>query len=210
MTSDVACPWCAVGVHALERALAELGADVPVTLTYAPFELNPGLGPEGVEAAGYLKQKYGLTDAQLAANRQHIRERGEAVGFSFGERAHVWNTFDAHRLLHLAGLRGRQHAAQRALLQAYHGDGRNPSSPEVLRDAAAAAGLDAAEVDAMLASDQYADEVRQAEAQAHARGIHAVPTLVIDGRYMVQGAHTPEDYAQMLRRIAAQAAGGAA
>lgn len=200
--SDVACPWCAVGLHSLERALERLGPEVPVELSFQPFELNPDLGPEGVEAAAYLQRKYGLTPAQLEANREHLRERGEAVGFSFGQRAHVWNTFDAHRLLHEATLQGRAPELKRALLAAYHGQGRNPSAPEVLRDCARQAGLDEAAASAVIDSDRHADAVRAAEATVHERGIHAVPSLIVDGRLLIQGAQPPEVFEQALRQIA--------
>ena len=101
--SDVACPWCAVGLNALERALERIGPELAVELSMQPFELNPTLAPEGADAAQYLKAKYGIGDQQLAANRARIAERGAAEGFTFGPRTHVWNTFDAHRLLHWAG-----------------------------------------------------------------------------------------------------------
>lgn len=94
--SDVACPWCAVGLNALERALEHAGGDIAVELHMQPFELNPTMAAEGADAAQYLKAKYGMSDAQLAANRARIAERGAAEGFTFGERVHVWNTFDAH------------------------------------------------------------------------------------------------------------------
>ena len=102
--SDVACPWCAVGLNALERALEKIGPDIPVELHFQPFELNPTMAAEGADAADYLKAKYGMSDAQLAQNRSVIHERGALVGFTFGDRARVWNTFDAHRLLYWAGL----------------------------------------------------------------------------------------------------------
>src|SRR5688500_9663740 len=100
--SDVACPWCAVGLHPLEKALEAVAADIPVELHFQPFELNPTMAAEGADAGEYLKAKYGMSDAQLVHNRGVIRERGAAVDFVFGERTRVWNTFDAHRLLHWA------------------------------------------------------------------------------------------------------------
>ena len=104
--SDVACPWCAVGLNALELALQRIGPGLAVDLHVQPFELNPQMPPEGEDAAEHLKAKYGMNDAQLAHNRGVLRERGAAVGFSFGDRPRIWNTFDAHRLLHWAGLQG--------------------------------------------------------------------------------------------------------
>lgn len=208
--SDVACPWCAVGLNALERALAEIGDTIPVELHFQPFELNPQMGPDGADAAQYLKAKYGMGDDQLAQTRATLRERGTAVGFEFGERERVWNTFDAHRVLHAAGLQdaadpggGRQRALKHALLQAYHRDGRNPGAHDVLIELAGRAGLDAAAVRDVLASERHTGEVRAAEREWQEAGIRAVPSLVIDGRHLLQGAHPPEVFAQALRQIAA-------
>ncbi|MEO5772167.1 MAG: DsbA family oxidoreductase, partial [Burkholderiaceae bacterium] len=143
--SDVACPWCAIGLASFEQALKDVEGEIEVDLHFQPFELNPTMGAEGADAAEYLIAKYGMSREQLAQNRERIAERGAAVGFRFGERKHVWNTFDAHRLLYWAGVEGApgaQHALKKALLQAYHGEGRNPASNDVLLELAAAAGLD--------------------------------------------------------------------
>ncbi|MCZ8112931.1 MAG: DsbA family oxidoreductase [Betaproteobacteria bacterium] len=202
--SDVACPWCAIGLASLEQALAALGPEAAgIELHFQPFELNPQMPPEGADAAQYLKAKYGLGDAQLAANRENIRARGAALGFTFGERAHVWNTFDAHRLLHWAGLQGPapQRALKRALLKAYHGEGRNPAAREVLLEAAAAAGLDASEAAAVIDDrDCFAPEVREAEAEWQQAGIRSVPSVVLDRRFLIQGGQPPEVFEDALRR----------
>lgn len=202
--SDVACPWCAVGLHALERALQRLGDAVPVELHFQPFELNPDLGPEGRDIVEYLGAKYGKTPEQIAQTQAAIRARGAAVGFAFGPRTRTWNTFDAHRLLHWAGLQGRQRELKHALLGAYHGQGRNPGAPEVLRDCAQQAGLDVAEAEAVIASDRYADAVRAEERHWLDQGIHSVPSLVVDGRHLIEGGQPPEVFEQALRRIAAE------
>jgi len=209
--SDVACPWCAVGLNALEQALQKIGPDIAVEIHFQPFELNPSMAPEGADAAAYLKAKYGVSEAQLAHNRGVIRERGAAVGFAFGERARVWNTFDAHRLLHWAGVEGdedAQRALKHALLRAYHGEGRNPSDREVLLDCARQAGMDAARAAQVLDSGAFADEVRQAEAFWQQAGISSVPSIVIDRRHLIQGGQPPEVFVQALRRIAAEGAAG--
>ena len=207
--SDVACPWCAIGLASLEQALAALGPEAEgIELHFQPFELNPQMPPEGADAAQYLKAKYGLGDAQLAANRENIRARGAALGFTFGERAHVWTTFDAHRLLHWAGLPGPapQRALKRALLQAYHGEGRNPAAREVLLEAAAAAGLDATEAAAVIDDrDCFAPEVREAEAEWQQAGIRSVPSVVLDRRFLIQGGQPPEVFEDALRRRLAAA-----
>jgi len=207
--SDVACPWCAVGLSSLERALERIGGEIPIELHFQPFELNPDMAVEGADAAEYLKGKYGMSDAQLAHNRGVLRDRGAAVGFSFGERAHVWNTFNAHRLLHWAGLQGKQRELKHALLQAYHGEGRNPGAPDVLLEKATAVGLDAEEARAVIESDRYTDEVRAAEQFWQRAGIHSVPSIVINQQHLIQGGQPPEVFEQALRQIAAESTAAA-
>jgi predicted DsbA family dithiol-disulfide isomerase len=204
--SDIACPWCAVGLNALEIALQRVGADIPVGLHFQPFELNPQIGPQGEDAVAYLSAKYGISAEQIARNQAGIRERGAAVGFCFGPRGRVWNTFDGHRLLHWAGVEGpagSQRALKHALLQAYHGQGRNPSDAEVLLEAATGAGLDAARARQVLESDEFSAEVRQAEAFWQQAGIRSVPSVVVNDRHLIQGGQPPEVVEQALRQIAA-------
>jgi predicted DsbA family dithiol-disulfide isomerase len=206
--SDIACPWCAVGLNALEIALKRIGSDIPVELHFRPFELNPQMRPEGEDAVAYLSAKYGISAEQIARNQAAIRERGAAVGFSFGTRARVWNTFDAHRLLHWAGEEGpegAQRSLKHALLQAYHGQGYNPSDAEVLLEAATAAGLDAARARQVLDSDEFSAEVRQAESFWQQAGIRSVPSVVVNDRHLIQGGQPPEVFEQALRQIAAEA-----
>jgi predicted DsbA family dithiol-disulfide isomerase len=208
--SDVACPWCAVGLNALEEALRNLGPDIPVTLQCQPFELNPKMASEGANAADYLKAKYGMSDAQLAQARATLHERGAAVGFHFGTRSHVWNTFDAHRLLHWAGLQDADHRRQRALkhalLTAYHGQGRNPGASDVLLELAVAAGLDATEARAVIEDKEaHAADVRDAERFWQEAGINAVPAVVINQRHLISGGQPSAVFEQALRQIAAEA-----
>jgi predicted DsbA family dithiol-disulfide isomerase len=202
--SDIACPWCAVGLNALERALERLGDEVPVQLHFQPFELNPQMPPEGEDTVQHLSRKYGLPPEQLAKNREALRERGASVGFRFGERPRIWNTFDAHRLMHWAGLEGadRQRALKHALLGAYHTDGENPGSADVLLRAAAQAGLDLDRARQVIASDAYADEVRAAERHWQQLGISAVPSVIIDDRHLIQGGQPPEVFERALRQLA--------
>ena len=206
--SDVACPWCAIGLASLEQALAALGDEIRVELRFQPFELNPTMGPEGVDAADYLIAKYGMPLEQLSVNRKRLAERGAAVGFSFGERKHIWNTFDAHRLICWAGVEGppgSQHALKQALLQAYHGEGRNPGAHEVLTELATAVGLDPKRAREVLAGTLFTDEVRAAERFWQEAGIDGVPAVVINRRHLVQGGQPPEVFAQALRKVACEA-----
>jgi len=202
--SDVACPWCAVGLNSLEKALQAVAGEIPVELHFQPFELNPTMAAEGADAGEYLKAKYGLGDEQLARNRATIRERGAAVGFDFGDRLRVRNTFDAHRLLHWAGLQSAdaQRALKHAMLQAYHGQGLNPSDPQLLVRLAGEAGLDSLEAVAVLNEGRYAEEVRAAEAEWQRAGIQSVPSIVINRQHLIQGGQSPEVFEQALRQIA--------
>ena len=158
--SDIACPWCAIGLSSLQLALSRLGEAVDAEIVMHPFELNPQMGPEGEAIVDYLGKKYGRTPAQIEETQAMIRERGASVGFAFGARNYVYNTFDAHRLLYWAGIEGKQLPLKRALLQAYHGDGKDPSNRDVLVEAAQSVGLDAAKARDVLNGNDYADEVR--------------------------------------------------
>ena len=207
--SDVACPWCAIGLSALEQAVARLDGAVPVELHFEPFELNPQMPPEGEEIVAHLTRKYGITPAQCEANAEAIRQRGETVGFTFGKgkRRRTYNTFDAHRLLHWAGLEGesRQRDLKHALLRAYFTDGENPSDHALLARVAGEAGLNAERAEAILASDEYAAEVREREAFWRDQGISAVPSVIVDGRHLIQGGQPVEVFERALRQIAAAA-----
>jgi predicted DsbA family dithiol-disulfide isomerase len=203
--SDVACPWCAIGLASLQSALARLGTEVEAEIVMHPFELNPQMGPDGESVVDYLGRKYGRTPAQIAETQAMIRERGASVGFSFGPRNHVYNTFDAHRLLHWAGIEGKQLALKQALLAAYHGEGKNPSDPEVLVDAARSVGLDALRAREVLQSGAYADAVRAEEHEYQAMGIQSVPSIIFNRRYLVSGGQPVEVFEQAIRQVLAEA-----
>ena len=200
--SDIACPWCAIGLASLDRALERLEGAVEASLRIEPFELNPDMAPEGAETVAYLARKYGRTPEQVAQVQARIRESGAAVGFAFGERKHVWNTFDAHRMLHWAGLEGRAPALKRALLRAYHAEGRNPGATDVLVDLAREVGLDAARAKAIAESDEFAPEVRERERYWVEKGVSGVPLVVVNDAYAIEGAQPPEAFEQALRQIA--------
>ena len=203
--SDVACPWCAIGLNSLEIALKRIGDDAAVDLEVEPFELNPDMPPEGEDVLEYVGRKYGSSAAELSARHALIRERGAAVGFTFGQRTRIWNTFDAHRLLHWAGLEGRKRELKHALLAAYHTRGENPGSREVLLRVATEVGLDVERARAALDSGEYGAEVRERIRHWQQLGIHSVPSIVVDGHYLIQGGQPPEAFEQALREIAAEA-----
>ena len=209
--SDINCPWCALGLANLRAALAQLGDEIKVELHFQPFELNPQLPREGVDLVDYLRNKYGMTTEQVEANHTTLRERGAEANFLFGKRDRLWNSFDAHRLLYWAeqeGAAGSQYQLKTALMQAYQGEGRNHSDPQVLLDLVEQCGLDKARAQAILASDLYVNEVREVQQQWQSAGISAVPSMVINKKHLLQGAQPAALIEQALRDIDAQSAKG--
>jgi predicted DsbA family dithiol-disulfide isomerase len=207
--SDVSCPWCVIGLKSLETALQRLQGEVQTEIHFQPFELNPDMPPEGQEINEHLSQKYGSTPAQMQQARDAIRLRGAAVGFEFsqGKRDHIYNTFDAHRLLHWAGQegpKGSQHALKMALFSAYFTQGLNPASHEVLLQKAAKMGLDPTRARVVLDSDVFAQEVRQAEQFYTSHGIHSVPAIILNDQHLISGGQHPEVFEKALRQIASQ------
>jgi predicted DsbA family dithiol-disulfide isomerase len=202
--SDVSCPWCAIGLSSLEAALAKLRGEIDADLHFQPFELNPQMGPGGQDIVEHLVEKYGSTREQIEQSQEMIRARGADVGFTFDmqKRTRVYNTFDAHRLLHWAENEGKQRALKHALLTAYFTEGHDPSDHQVLVDAAVKAGLDGERARQVLASDEYAKDVRDRERFYTDRGIHAVPAVIINDRHLIQGGQPVEVFEQVLRRLA--------
>ena len=203
--SDVSCPWCAIGLQSLETALGRLGDEVQADIHFQPFELNPKMVPEGQDITEHLSEKYGSTPEQAEAARENIRQRGEALGFTFNmaKRGRIYNTFDAHRLLHWAESSGQQLALKKALFAAYFTHSEDPSNHEVLLRAVQVAGLDLDDAQRVLASDEYADEVREQEQFYLSQGIHSVPAVVINDQHLISGGQPPEVFEQALRQIAA-------
>ena len=202
--SDIACPWCAIGLSSLQLALARLGDAVDAQIVVHPFELNPQMGAEGEVIVEYLGKKYGRTPEQIEETQETIRERGASVGFNFGPRTHVYNTFDAHRLLHWAGLEGKQLPLKLALLRAYHSEGRDPSNHDVLVETARSVGLDADAARKVLQSGDYADEVRAEEEEFQSHGIQSVPAIIFNRRYLVSGGQPVETFEQVIQQILAE------
>ncbi|MFS2036923.1 DsbA family oxidoreductase [Polaromonas sp. CT11-55] len=210
--SDVSCPWCVIGLKSLDQALERVRGDIQAELHFQPFELNPKMAPEGQEITEHITEKYGITPAQAQANRENIRARGAQVGFKFsmadepgGGRSRIYNTFDAHRLLHWAELEGadKRKALKELLFKRYFTDGQSPASHEVLAKAAAEAGLDETRAREVLASGEYAREVREREQFYLTQGIHSVPAVIINDRHLISGGQPVEVFEQALRQIAA-------
>ena len=203
--SDVVCPWCAIGLTSLEQALQRLQGQVAADIHFQPFELNPQMAAEGEDIREHLQRKYGMPDAQLDENQERIRQRGAELGFDFdfNARSRTWNTFDAHRLLHWAGIEGKQRELKHALLRAYFSEGKNVSDRDTLVAIAASVGLDAERTRTILASDEYAADVREAEEFFRRNGINGVPAVIIDQKHLISGGQPIDVFERALREIAA-------
>ena len=187
--SDVACPWCAIGLGSLEQAIDQLKDEINIEIQFHPFELNPGMPPGGQDTMEHLMQKYGSSHEQIAANQAQIQERAKAAGFPFNEkvRPRVYNTFTCHRLLHWAQT-----------------DIKNLDDPEVLLNAVKRAGLNSSEAKKIIESDQYTSEVQEALLYYKTIGITAVPSVIVEGKYLIQGGQSAEVFMSSLRQIAAE------
>lgn len=201
--SDIACPWCVIGLRSLLTALESVKGEVEAEIRFWPFELNPDMAPEGENVAEHVAKKYGSTRERSDAAREVIREHGAALGFTFnyGPDTRIWNTFDAHRLLAWALPQGKQLALKQALFKSNFTDQRPSNDVEALIEAAREAGLDAIVAREVLESDAYADEVRAEEGHWRANGIQAVPSVIFNERWLIQGGQPPEIFAQAMRDI---------
>lgn len=214
--SDVVCPWCVVGLGGLETALERLKPEgITAEIAFRPFELNPDMAPEGENIVEHIGRKYGATPEQSAANREMIRARaaeampdvdGRPFEMRMGEDSRIWNTFDAHRLLHWAGeMEGDAQARlKKALFHAHFTENRNLTDAGVLTAAAESVGLNRAEAAEVLASGRYVEAVRTEQAQWRARGISAVPAVVINGKYLISGGQPAAVFEEALRTIAGE------
>jgi len=203
IVSDVVCPWCIIGFKQLERALAEMGDEVEVDLHWHPFELNPQMPPEGQDVREHVAQKYGTTAAQSSAVRARLIQVAESLGveFRYNEGMRIHNTFRAHQLLHWAGTQGKQTELELALFESYFSREENVDDVDVLVAAAGRAGLDEEQARAVVTDARYADTVREEQRFWLSKGIHAVPSFVLDQRYLIPGAQDPEVFVAALKRL---------
>lgn len=206
--SDISCPWCIIGLRGLEEALKATRGEIEADIHFHPYELNPVMEREGENMDEHIKRKFGERDEGSGDIRKMIRDRAADLGFAInhGANTRIYNTRDAHRLLHWAGEQpaGRQQALKHALFEAYFTNQRDVSDPDVLADAAAKAGLDRAEAAEVIASGRYNDEVREAEHRWQGQGIQAVPAIVVNDRYLISGGQPADAFERALRSIAAE------
>ncbi|WP_039912379.1 DsbA family oxidoreductase [Cellvibrio mixtus] len=204
--SDVNCPWCALGLTALDAAIARLGTDITIAVHCQPFELNPQLPVDGIKLVDYLQKKYGMSTEQIAQTHNTIHARGAELGFEFAQREFIWNSFNSQRLLYWIEQEysaEKQLEFKRALVHAYQGEGRNINDTTVLLDLVNSLALDKTRAQNILASDEFTTEVRAKQQQWINAGINAVPSVIINNQHLVQGAQSPETYEQIFRELAA-------
>lgn len=207
LVSDVVCPWCVIGLARLRLAEAQL-TDIAVRLRWRAFVLNPDLPPEGRDMTAHLAAKYGRTPEAVRASQHEIIAEARALGLNFDQAAQrrSWNTFDTHRVVHYAREFGCDEAFNEALFDAYFRRAANPTDPALLRDIGVSLGMPGDEISAILDSDRYADAVSAEIAHYRGLGVSAVPSFVVDGRYLLSGAQPPEVFAEALGRIGAAVA----
>ena len=194
--ADLACPWCYLGLVRLDRARA-MRPERPVRVRWRPFFLNPGMPPEGMDRATYLRRKFG-SDARHVYRRIEDSGRADGVTFAFERMPRTPNTLLAHRLILLAEEQGKADTVVRALFRALFEDGRDVGRAEVLVEVAEEAGLDPAEVSEFLEGDRFAREVHAAHERAERIGIRGVPVFIVDQEHAITGAQPPEVLAGLL------------
>lgn len=201
IVSDVMCPWCIVGYRQLEQALAMTGCGAYVR--WHPFELNPGMPPEGQNLAEHITEKYGSTPEQSKQNRAHLASIGAELGiaFDFDDNSRIVNTFAAHQVLGWAQTKSLQHPLKMALLEAHFSGGKDVSDADVLVEIATKVGLDPTEARTVLSSGSHAEETRAHQQFWTSRGVSGVPSMIFGGKYLLTGAQGADTYAQMLQKV---------
>jgi predicted DsbA family dithiol-disulfide isomerase len=204
--SDVACPWCAVGLGNLNQAISQCSDKANFEVHFHPFELNPNMPLGGQDAIEHLTEKYGLTVEQVKANQANIRIKALEAGFDFHPegRKRVYNTFDSHRLLHWAGQEfglEKQAALKKELLNTYFCLAVNLDDQKNLLDAVTRSGLDKDRAQEVLQNNEFSKEVREAEATYTNAGISSVPSIILNDQYLLQGAQPAESFVNAFEQL---------
>jgi len=204
IVSDVSCPWCIIGYQSLNQALTKLAPDITVDIIWQPFELNPQMPKEGQEITEHITEKYGISFEQSEQNREMIKQRGLAVGYEFGNRGggRIYNTFDAHRLLHWAKKHDKQTELKLALFDLYFKHNGDPSDHQQLLKVSESVGLDKAQAQQILASNKYEQEVRELQRHYQSAGISSVPAVIVSNKHLISGGQPTDVFEQALREIA--------
>ncbi|WP_036152429.1 DsbA family oxidoreductase [Maribacter forsetii] len=205
IVSDVVCPWCIIGYKRLEKAISELGIEDQVEIEWQPFELNPGMPPEGQDLTEHIAEKYGSTVEQQQASQQNMTDIGEELGFKFDyfEGMRMANTFDAHVLLEYAKDFGKQTELKMRLITSFFTERKDVSDKAVLKEALIAVGLNADEALARLDSEEARFEVRNKQGEWKNMGVNSVPTIVFNMKSAVTGAQPVSTFKQILGELIA-------
>ncbi len=203
IVSDVSCPWCIIGYLSLQKALRILAEDIDLDVRWHAFELNPAMGKEGQNLVQHVVEKYGLTPDESATNRRMIVEKGAELdfNFNFGPQTKIYNTFDAHRLIHWSKRTGQQTVLKLALFEAYFSKGQDPSNHQDLLDVVEEVGLDRNEAEDILKTDRFKQEVRQEQEFYRQMGIEAVPTFIFNKKYAMTGGQPVEAFERAIADI---------
>lgn len=206
IVSDISCPWCIIGYKSLQLALDQIKDKIEAQITWHPFELNPQMPPQGQEINEHLRQKYSINEQQIKQNREVIKERGLSVGYEFGNRGggRIYNTFDAHRLLHWAKENNLQTELKLALFDLYFTQSGDPSDHRQLLEVVKSVGLDAQRANEILANDDYASDVREEERYYQSQGISSVPAVIVNNKHLISGGQPPDVFASALLQISQQ------
>ncbi|WP_299893713.1 DsbA family oxidoreductase [uncultured Ruegeria sp.] len=202
--SDPICPWCYIGKTHLDKALANV-PDHPFVIEWHPFQLNPDMPDAGMDRREYLERKFGGKDGALRAYApvvEHAEKAGLNINFEAMKRTS--NTLDAHRLIHWAGIEGKQNEVVDALFDAYFVQGRDIGDHEVLADIADSTGMDAAVVMKLLKSDADREDIRNRDAHSREMGVSSVPTFIVANQHAVPGAQPPEMWEKVIAEIMSQ------
>ncbi|MGJ8545624.1 MAG: DsbA family oxidoreductase [Sulfitobacter sp.] len=204
--SDPICPWCFIGKTHLDRALAD-HPDHPFIIEWHPFQLNPDMPRGGMDRRAYLEGKFGGKEGAVRAYAPVVDQAEKSgVAINFEAMKRTPNTLDAHRLIHWAGIEGRQTAAVSALFKAYFTDGRDIGDHEVLADIADGIEMDAATVTRLLKSDADAKDIAERDAHSRQMGVNSVPTFIVGGQHAVPGAQPPELWAKVIAELTGKTA----
>jgi predicted DsbA family dithiol-disulfide isomerase len=204
IVSDISCPWCIIGFKSLQTALKEIGPDIIANIEWQPFELNPQMPTEGQNVTEHITQKYQISEQQAGQNREAIKQRGLSVGYEFGNRegGRIYNTFDAHRLLHWAKTQSKQTDLKLALFDLYFKDSGNPSAHDQLLKTVKSVDLDVIEAKQILDSDQFTADVRQLQQYYQNAGVQSVPAVIVNNKHLISGGQSADVFQQALIKIA--------
>ena len=206
IVSDISCPWCIIGYKALQQALSKLEPEITADISWQPFEINPDMPAEGQDIVEHITEKYGISIEQTEQNRAMIVQRGAALDYQFSRKqdSRIYNTFDAHRLLHWAKQFGKQTQLKLAFFDLYFKENGDPSNHQQLLTVVESVGLDTQVAREILESSQYQQEVRERQSYYQSQGISSVPAVIINDQHLISGGQPAEVFEQALREIAEQ------